>query len=151
MRPSHWKLTLNIDVSATAFYKAQPVSDFMCELLDLRNTLHTLTLNDNQRSRLSKELRNLKIEITHAEHARKYRVCNLTRRSAQEQVFPLQLENGQTVECTVAKFFQEKYGIRLQYPGLPCLQVGQEHKHTYLPMEVCRNVAGQRCLKKLKM
>ena len=36
-------------------------------------------------------------------------------------------------------------------PGLPCLQVGQEHKHTYLPMEVCRNVAGQRCLKKLKM
>ena len=149
MRPSHWKLTLNIDVSATAFYKAQPVSDFMCELLDLRNTLHTLTLNDNQRSRLSKELRNLKIEITHAEHARKYRVCNLTRRSAQEQVFPLQLENGQTVECTVAKFFQEKYGIRLQYPGLPCLQVGQEHKHTYLPMEVCRIVAGQRCLKKL--
>ena len=149
VRPSHWKMTLNIDVSATAFYKAQPVTDFMCELLDLRNTLHTLTLNDNQRSRLSKELRNLKIEITHAEHARKYRVCNLTRRSAQEQVFPLQLENGQTVECTVAKFFQEKYGIRLQYPGLPCLQVGQEHKHTYLPMEVCRIVAGQRCLKKL--
>ena len=149
VRPSHWKMTLNIDVSATAFYKAQPVTDFMCEMLDLRNTLHTLTLNDNQRSRLSKELRNLKIEITHAEHARKYRVCNLTRRSAQEQVFPLQLENGQTVECTVAKFFQDKYGIRLQYPGLPCLQVGQEHKHTYLPMEVCRIVAGQRCLKKL--
>ena len=112
MRPSHWKLTLNIDVSATAFYKAQPVTDFMCELLDLRNTLHTLTLNDNQRSRLSKELRNLKIEITHAEHARKYRVCNLTRRSAQEQVFPLQLESGQTVECTLAKIFQEKYRIQ---------------------------------------
>ena len=29
------------------------------------------------------------------------------------------------------------------------MQVGQEHKHTYLPMEVCRIVAGQRCLKKL--
>ena len=30
-----------------------------------------------------------------------------------------------------------------------CLQVGQEHKHTYLPMEVCKIVPGQRCLKKL--
>jgi hypothetical protein len=34
------------------------------------------------------------------------------------------------------QFFLEKYRIKLKYPGLPCLQVGQEHKHTYLPMEV---------------
>ena len=37
----------------------------------------------------------------------------------------------------------------VRYPNLPCLQVGQEQKHTYLPMEVCNIVAGQRCLKKL--
>jgi len=150
VRPSHWKMTLNIDTSATAFYKAQPVIDFMVELLDIRNLDHdNVMLNDTQRSRLSKELKGLKIEITHSQIARKYRVCNLTRRSAQMQCFPLQLENGQTVECTVAKFFQDKYRMRLKYPGLPCLQVGQEHKHTYLPMEVCRIVAGQRCFKKL--
>ena len=28
-------------------------------------------------------------------------------------------------------------------------QVGQEHKHTYLPLEVCNIVQGQRCIKKL--
>ena len=28
---------LNIDVSATAFYKAQSVIDFMCEVLDMRD------------------------------------------------------------------------------------------------------------------
>ena len=28
------------------------------------------------------------------------------------------------------------FRMKLRYPGLPCLQVGQEHKHTYLPMEV---------------
>ena len=50
--------------------------------------------------------------------------------------FPLQLENGQTVECTVAKYFYEKHHMKLQYPHLPCLQVGQEQKHTYLPLEV---------------
>jgi hypothetical protein len=26
--------------------------------------------------------------------------------------------------------------MKLRYPHLPCLQVGQEHKHTYLPLEV---------------
>ena len=92
----------------------------------------------------------LKIEITHCgTMRRKYRVCNVTRRPAQMQSFPLQLENGQTVECTVAKYFLDKYKMKLRYPHLPCLQVGQEHKHTYLPLEVCNIVAGQRCIKKL--
>ena len=36
-------------------------------------------------------------------------MCNLTRRSIQIQRFPLQLENGQTVECTVAKLFLDMY------------------------------------------
>jgi len=37
VRPSQWKMMLNIDVSATAFYKSQPVIDFMCEVLDIRD------------------------------------------------------------------------------------------------------------------
>lgn len=63
--------------------------------------------------------------------------------------FPLQLETGQSIECTVAKYFYDKYHMQLKYPHLPCLQVGQEQKHTYLPPEVCNIVAGQRCIKKL--
>lgn len=96
---------------------------------------------------------------------RKYRVCNVTRRPASHQTwvrslrepasgavqkqftsclltsparFPLQLESGQTVECTVAQYFKQKYNLQLKYPHLPCLQVGQEQKHTYLPLEVRR-------------
>lgn len=53
------------------------------------------------------------------------------------------------MECTVAKYFLDKYKMKLRYPHLPCLQVGQEHKHTYLPLEVCNIVPGQRCIKKL--
>ena len=64
-------------------------------------------------------LKGPKVEITHSQSARKYRVCNLARRSVQMQYFPLQLENGQTVECTMAKFFLDKYGIKLRYPGSP--------------------------------
>ena len=48
---------------------------------------------------------------------------------------PLQQESGQTVECTVAQYFKDRHKLVLRYPHLPCLQVGQEQKHTYLPLE----------------
>jgi eukaryotic translation initiation factor 2C len=151
VRPSHWKMLLNIDVSATAFYKAQPILNFMCEVLDMRDICEQRKpLTDSQRVKFTKEIRGLKVEITHCGHMRrKYRVCNVTRRPAQFQTFPQQLDSGQTVETTVAKYFLEKYQMKLRFPYLPCLQVGQEHKNTYLPMEVCNIVSGQRCIKKL--
>ncbi|GAA57252.1 eukaryotic translation initiation factor 2C, partial [Clonorchis sinensis] len=151
VRPSQWRMMLNIDVSATAFYKAQSVIDFMCEVLDISDkSEQRRALTDSQRVKFTKEIKGLKVEITHCgTMRRKYRVCNVTRRPAHTQSFPLQLETGATMECTVAKYFQERYNIRLEYPHLPCLQVGQEQKHTYLPLEVCNMVAGQRCIKKL--
>lgn len=112
-------------VSATAFYKAQPVIEFMCEVLDIRDINdQRKPLTDSQRVKFTKEIKGLKIEITHCgTMRRKYRVCNVTRRPAQMQSFPLQLDNGQTVECTVAKYFLDKYKMKLRYPHLPCLQV----------------------------
>ncbi|XP_077990342.1 protein argonaute-2-like isoform X3 [Glandiceps talaboti] len=151
VRPSMWKMMLNIDVSATAFYKSQSVIEFLCEVLDFRDiNEQRRPLTDSQRVKFTKEIKGLKVEITHCgSMRRKYRVCNVTRRPAQTQTFPLQLESGQTVECTVAKYFKDRHKLNLQYPYLPCLQVGQEQKHTYLPLEVCNIVAGQRCIKKL--
>ncbi|CAB1320540.1 unnamed protein product [Coregonus sp. 'balchen'] len=138
-------------VSATAFYKAQPVIEFMCEVLDFKSIEEQQKpLTDSQRVKFTKEIKGLKVEITHCgQMKRKYRVCNVTRRPASHQTFPLQQENGQTIECTVAQYFKDKYKLILRYPHLPCLQVGQEQKHTYLPLEVCNIVAGQRCIKKL--
>ncbi|XP_078481805.1 protein argonaute-2 isoform X1 [Ciona intestinalis] len=152
MRPSQWKMMLNIDVSATAFYRAQSCVQFLCDVLELRiEDLRLIRgLTDSQRVKFTKEIRGLKVEITHCgTMRRKYRVCNVTRRAASTQTFPLQLESGQTIECSVARYFQEKHSKTLQFPFLPCLQVGQEQKHTYLPIEVCNIVQGQRCIKKL--
>ena len=78
----------------------------------------------------------LKVEVTHCgQMKRKHRVCNVTRRPASHQTFPLQLESGQTVECTVAQYFKQKCNPQLKCPHLPCLQVGQDQKRTYLPLE----------------
>ena len=76
VRPSQWKMMLNVDVSATAFYKAQPAIDFMCEVLDIRDVQdQRKPLTDSQRVKFTKEIRGLKIEITHCgAMRRKYRV-----------------------------------------------------------------------------
>ena len=45
-------------VSATAFYKAQPVIEFMCEVLDIRNIdEQPKALTDSQRVRFTKEIK----------------------------------------------------------------------------------------------
>ena len=46
------------------------------------------------------------------------------------------MESGDTYDCSVVQYFKEKHKLELVYPHLPCLQVGQEKKHTYLPLEV---------------
>ena len=52
--------------------------------------------------------------------------------------FPMQLspDSPETVDCSVVQYFKEKHKIKLQFPHLPCLQVGKLEKHTYLPLEV---------------
>lgn len=45
-------------------------------------------------------------------------------------------DSPETVDCSVVQYFKEKHKIKLQFPHLPCLQVGKLEKHTYLPLEV---------------
>lgn len=48
------------------------------------------------------------------------------------------------MECTVAQYFKDRHKLALRYPHLPCLQVGQEQKHTYLPLEASHGTATGR-------
>eukprot|EP00102_Acyrthosiphon_pisum_P021378 XP_016658588.1 PREDICTED: protein argonaute-2-like [Acyrthosiphon pisum] len=150
MQPSKWKMMLNLDVSASAFYKSQLVPEFMCEVLDIKDiSEQKKPLTDSQRVKFTREIKGLKIEITHwGEMRRKYKVRNVTRKPAQTQTFPLQEKNN-VVECTVAKYFLDKHNMKLRYPNLPCLHVGEKHNHIYLPLEVCKIVKSQRCARKL--
>ena len=53
------------------------------------------------------------------------------------------MESGDTYDCSVVQYFKEKHKLELRFPHLPCLQVGQEKKHTYLPLEVSVDVQGE--------
>ncbi len=158
LRPTMgWKFKLNLDTSSTAFYTEQSVVDFMCTLLRVgRDATRDLTeedkqkftireLTDSDRKRLDRDIKGLKIEVTHLPYPRKYKVLSVTRSSAENQTFPL--DNGTT--STVAKYFREHKSIILKYPHLPCLHVGQKSRNVYIPLELCKLVGGQRCTRKM--
>lgn len=57
-------LSFCISVSATAFYKAQPVIEFMCEVLDMKDmSEQKRPLTDSQRVKFTKEIRGIHTSI----------------------------------------------------------------------------------------
>ncbi|XP_046856736.1 protein argonaute-2-like isoform X2 [Xenia sp. Carnegie-2017] len=133
IRPTQWKMMLNVDTSSTGFYKPQPVIDFMCEFLNLRNLPRSL--DARQRMKFAKEIKAIKVETTHVK--RKQKAGGLTDRSAREETFDC---DGRKV--TVLDYFKNTYNISLRHPDLPCVKIGQ--KGSLIPMELCHVVSGQK-------
>ncbi|PKY39144.1 PAZ domain-containing protein, partial [Rhizophagus irregularis] len=102
-------------------------------------------IHDRDRTKLEKCLKNLKIFVTHRGEVasrRRFRISKLTNSTpASSTEFEV---NGQQID--IATFFFNTYNKRLQYPFLPCIVIRRD---TYLPMEVCNVVVGQRYMRKL--
>ena len=116
-----------LTVSATAFYKCQPVVEFLCEVLrkSPQDLQRGKPLTDAERMKLSREIKGLKVEITHCgTMKRKYRVINVTKQPAQSLKFSLkQMDTGQQREITVARYFQEKHSKKLRWVHMVILNM----------------------------
>ncbi|CDJ26672.1 unnamed protein product [Triticum aestivum] len=145
IRPTQSGLSLNIDMSSTAFVGGGSLIDFIKEILNRRDLSRGIQ-NELDYVKIKKALRGLRVEVTHrGQMRRKYRIAGLTKDSARELRF--QLSTGESK--TVRDYFRETYKLQLRYDFLRCLQVGTEQKPNYLPIEVCNIVPGQRYQKKL--
>ncbi|XP_047315184.1 protein argonaute 1-like isoform X2 [Impatiens glandulifera] len=145
IRPTQMGLSLNIDMSSTAFIEPLPVIDFVTRLL-IRD-VSSRPLSDADRVKIKKALRGVKVEVTHRGNMRrKYRISGLTSQATRELTFPV--DDRGTVK-SVVEYFQETYGFSIQHTQWPCLQVGNQQRPNYLPMEVCKIVEGQRYSKRL--
>ncbi|KAL6882616.1 hypothetical protein ACP4OV_011306 [Aristida adscensionis] len=145
IRPTQMGLSLNIDMSSTAFIEPLPVIDFVAQLLN--RDISVRPLSDSDRVKIKKALRGVKVEVTHRGNMRrKYRISGLTSQATRELSFPV--DDRGTVK-TVVQYFLETYGFSIQHTTLPCLQVGNQQRPNYLPMEVCKIVEGQRYSKRL--
>ncbi|KAL5721685.1 hypothetical protein ACHQM5_005298 [Ranunculus cassubicifolius] len=145
VRPTQNGLSLVIDTSAAAFVKNLKVTNFVEEVLNIRKLPRT-PLSDAERLKVKRALKGLKVEVAHRKSGRRYyTISGVTKEPTKEISFPF----GDSGEVKfVAQYFYETYGIVLEYPSLPCLQVGGG-KGILLPMEVCEIVGGQRYIKRL--
>ncbi|CAG8587596.1 7850_t:CDS:10 [Ambispora gerdemannii] len=144
-RPTTGKMMINIDVSATAFYEGGPLVPIVVKALGRRSPDDLRRgIDERDRVKLEKFLKNLKIRVSHrgkeVSH-RRFRINKLTEKSANQTVFQL---NNEPVD--VVTYFLRVYNFRLAYPFMPCVVVRRD---IFLPMEVCNVIEGQRYLRKL--
>ncbi|CAN6439599.1 unnamed protein product [Victoria cruziana] len=145
IRPTQMGLSLNIDVSSTAFIEPLPIVEFIAQILN--KDVLSRPLSDADRVKVKKALRGVKVEVTHRGSVRrKYRISGLTSQPTRELIFPI---DDKCTMKSVVEYFQEMYGFIIQHTHLPCLEVGNRKKANYLPMEACKIVEGQRYTKRL--
>ncbi|KAJ1701044.1 hypothetical protein LUZ63_000823 [Rhynchospora breviuscula] len=145
LRPTQMGLSLNIDISATAFYQPMPVVEFAKSSLNIQDT--SRALSDKDRVKLKKALRGLRVEATHRKDlVQRYKISGITTIPMCNLMFPVD-EQGTSI--SVVDYFRERYNCNLRCTAWPCLQSGNENRPTYLPMEVCNIVEGQKFSKKL--
>lgn len=124
---------INIDLCATAFYESGPLINVVVKMLGRRHPDELRRgINERERSKLERELKNLKICVTHRGEKnakRRYRISKITPQEAQRTKF----DDADGHKIDVASYFQKNYK-RLTYPHLPCIVVKTDN---FLPLEVC--------------
>ncbi|CAG8475082.1 5802_t:CDS:10 [Rhizophagus irregularis] len=141
IRPKPRKMMINIDLHATAFYERGSLIQLVVRILGKSTVEDLWRIQERDRTKLEKCLKNLKIFVVLRFSRHRFRISKLTNTSASSTTFEV---NGQQID--IATYFFSTYGRRLQYPFLPCVVVRNE---TYLPIEICNVVEGQRYMRKL--
>ncbi|KAG0057713.1 Protein argonaute 10 [Gryganskiella cystojenkinii] len=153
IRPGQGNLYANIDISNTAFVKGGRVENLMAEIQRARSPADLRgRLNKPQLMQLHKHFKGLAFTVSHRGHEfkKRYKVAEISMRSAEEITFEQELNNGSKKKISIPQYYSAAYSLKLSFPFLPCVGVkGKDNKMIYFPAEVCEIVPGKRYLKKL--
>ncbi|XP_057792868.1 protein argonaute MEL1-like [Salvia miltiorrhiza] len=145
LRPTQMGLSLNIDMSGTAFFQPILVVDYVAKHI---NKDLTSGLSDQDRTEVKRALKGVLVETHHLGQIRRHRISGISMQSTQQLMFSL---DGKGTQISVAQYFSQKYNIVLQFPNLPAVEAGSDTKPIYLPMELCSIVDHQRYSRKLNV
>lgn len=145
-------LALNIDTAACAFMRPIRGHQLVLEICNPRDGEREMSqprfFNDWRRKELEKKMKGIQFNTTYLKYnSRTHRCGGLTRNGAGNQRF--QIENGP--QTTVADYFAKEYKIKLRFPDMPCLMVGNPKSGNvkYFPLELMMVAARQRSPGKL--
>lgn len=152
MKLTQFRPVLNIDLSATTFFKPNSVMDFLSELLQMmekeKNSKKVINLNkmpslqNDQIIRLRQELKDTKIYATHYTIHRKFRIYDISDKSADQITFTYNEE-----DISITQYFYQVYGISLKFGRFPCIKINRE-REIFLPLEVCEIPENEHCRRK---
>ncbi|CAN6442567.1 unnamed protein product [Victoria cruziana] len=143
IRPVNFGLSLNIDMTATPYYEAIPVIQFVQQYLYVEPSRQ---FSSEQHRKVEKVLKKVKVEVVYGQNPhRRYVIKGLTR----ERTKDLSFADDQGNRSTVVQYFKERYGLRINIIEWPSLIVGNSNRQIWLPMETCKIVEGQRYTHKL--
>ena len=123
-------MMINVDLTATVFWKSGPLIDIVAKLLGKRRVYDLRGgISERERNKLVKGLKNLKIRVIYRKAKQSYTIINITPKDALSTIFC----DAYDRKIDVASYFQKNYK-RLAYPHLPCVIV---KKDIFLPIEMC--------------
>ncbi|KAB2614892.1 protein argonaute 5-like [Pyrus ussuriensis x Pyrus communis] len=140
VRMTQFGLSLNIDVTAKAFYEPILVTEFVKKLLNYRELSRPLP--DCDRLKVKKALKGVHVALSYRENI-SYRITGVSVEPLSKLTFTL----DDKTRTSVVQYYRERYNIVLWNVATPALQSGSDSKPVYLPMELCSIVAGQRYTK----
>ena len=137
LRPGQWKPYINIDTSASAMMKNLSLLNFMCDAVNARDPREAM----RKKHELQKVLCNLKVLTKHLGFRCVYKINNSARKVFGIAPSQQKFNYGDGSETTTEHYFLKKYKIKLDFPDVPCIAVG--NKGTMIPPELCWVVKGQ--------
>ncbi|MCI03683.1 protein argonaute PNH1-like, partial [Trifolium medium] len=83
IRPTQMGLSLNVDLSSSAFIEPLPVIDIVAQILE--KDVYSKPISDADRVKIKKALRGVKVEVTYrGSFRRKYRITGVTSQPTRE-------------------------------------------------------------------
>ncbi|KAJ3061953.1 eukaryotic translation initiation factor 2C, 2, partial [Podochytrium sp. JEL0797] len=142
------ELLLNVDISNTAFYPAEPLLALIPRVFNKRDIRdinpRDLSFGSISFTRLGKFLKNVAVTTTHI--SRKYKIRGLSKQTAATAMIDLFDSPGQ--KCSVQQYFRKAYNLEIRYPDLP-LVICSEDSKILVPIEFLEVKKGQRYMGKL--
>ncbi|KDO27771.1 hypothetical protein SPRG_07370 [Saprolegnia parasitica CBS 223.65] len=143
LRPTQTRLTLNIDMAASAFLEAVPALDYMSEACGLRGV--PSELSPQQHHAVAKAFKGVQVRVLHRPNVKRaFKIVAISKESAARRFF----KDAEGKDVSIAEYFAKTYKP-LQFPHLPCFQVGSKSSSNFLPIEVCHIAENQRMPRKI--
>ncbi|KAK3243578.1 hypothetical protein CYMTET_46787 [Cymbomonas tetramitiformis] len=145
IRASQCGLTVNQDMASAAFIKDGEVLPLLLQELNVRSPeVLERNFNPNLLRAATRTLAGLQMQQTNIKYPRSFKCKAVDRVPATEAMFICKRKGDEVgEEMSVAQYFGSMYG-GLQFPRLPCIDLGTKHKQRLVPMEFCMVVKGQR-------